>query len=61
MQTIANIIAMNGDLESLERGDQLLVKKRSNHPDLLIAYGGVGMHGGAIISVRAARSPRHVD
>ncbi len=51
MKTIANIIAQNGDLEALKRGDQLLVKKGKNHPDLLIAYKGVGLHGGAVISV----------
>ncbi len=51
MKTIANIIAMNGDLEALQRGDQILVKKGSNHPDILIAYGGVGLHGGAVIRV----------
>ena len=51
MKTIAGIIANNGDLDALRRGDELLVKKGNFHPDLLIAYGGEGVFGGEIIKI----------
>ena len=51
MKTIASIIANNGDLDALRRGDELLVRKGNFHPDLLIAYGGEGVFGGEIIKV----------
>ena len=50
MKTIAVIIAQNGDMEALRRGDQLQVN-HPLHPDLRIEYGGVGMLGGEIIKV----------
>lgn len=50
MKTIAVIIAQNGDLDALKRGDQLLVNKLG-HPKILIEYGGVGAHDGAVIKV----------
>ena len=51
MKTIAGIIANNGDLDALRRGDELLVKKGNFHPDLLTAYGGEGIFGGEVIKV----------